>query len=105
MIDVDAEVRRFVGERPPAEWAWMRDPTYRAQMTTLRKLLAQVELAMVMESIPEPVRLRVVRTALFGAPDPEEAVQRVRDHEQLVQLAMRAPADTAWVTMTEVRHS
>lgn len=87
MIDVDDEVRRFVGERPPASWAWMRDPQYRQQMDTLRMLARLFDQSMIHEGIPEFVRQRVLRGALFGSPDPNEAVQRVHRHEQLVQLA------------------
>lgn len=95
MIDVDEEVRRFVGDRPPAAWAWMRDPQYRAQMETLRLLARLFDQAMTAEGIPEWIRLRVLRAGLFGSPDPAEALQRVHRHEQLVQLAMQAPPLTA----------
>lgn len=105
MIDVDDEVRRFVGERPPAAWAWMRDPQYHAQMALLRNFVKLMEEALQAEGIPENMRLRVVRTTLFGAPDPYDAIARVHRHEAQVRLAMHAPVDTSWLQMTEVRHS
>lgn len=105
MIDVDDEVRRFVGERPPAAWAWMRDPEYHAQMTLLRNFVKLMEAALQAEGIPENMRLRVVRTTLFGAPDPYEAIARVFQHEAEIQRLMKAPADTLRLQMTEVRHS
>lgn len=93
LIDIDDEVRRYVGERPPAAWAWMRDPEYRQQMETVRTLARMYDRAMADEHIPELVRLRVLRVALFGSPDPVEAVYRVSQREQLVKLLAMGPPD------------
>lgn len=89
----------------PAERAWARyvarfrshrkavhaDQQHRAQIAWLRRMIDTIDMAMEDEGIGPRSRERVIRTVLYGAPDPDAALARVEEHEQLVREMAMSP--------------
>lgn len=91
--EVDGLYHRHLLRAPDAEDAVMRDGLYRAQMETLRRLLHHTDQAMEFERIPVEVRDRVIRTLLYGCPDPVEARRRERDREAVLAKVRSTPSE------------
>jgi hypothetical protein len=69
------------------------DAAYQLQMHVIRSMLSLLEDALKGEGVPETTSERVVRRLLTGSPwpDEEEARDRMREHEEAVQVLMLAP--------------
>jgi hypothetical protein len=87
----EEEYRRYVDRMPGAREASLTDPTYASQMHFIRRMLATTELALENERVPDEVRQRVIRTVLFGSPDPEEGIRRQEQHRAMVAQLRNAP--------------
>lgn len=78
---VDQTIGRYIKRVHGASHAYLNDPTYRASMEQIRRLLQLVETALQTEGVPEETRLRVIRTVVFGAPDEDAVERRLAQHE------------------------
>jgi len=57
----------------------------------LRRLLADLEAILEDEEVPPEITVRVIRAMVYGSPDPGEAEQRMRHHDEMVKLLARVP--------------
>lgn len=89
--EVDDLINRFLGRMPDAREANHTDPQYRWQITWLRRMLATMDLAMEDEGVPEHVRLRIIRTLVYGAPNEAEALARVEQMKAHAETLAKAP--------------
>lgn len=87
--EVDQEFQRYATGMPGVREAMTTDAAFAAQMQLIRRLVATVDLALDAEGIAADVRTRVVRTILFGAPDPAAAEVRIEQLRQMTDLASR----------------
>jgi hypothetical protein len=78
-------------ERLGGRRAYLEDPQHHWQMTWLRRMLDVIDMAMEDEGVDERSRERVIRTVLYGAPDPGEAERRIDEQQKQIELLMTAP--------------
>jgi hypothetical protein len=82
---VQAAVARYRA-RVDDDRAARTDPQYNAQWKWLMRMLETADMAMEDEGIPRESRERVIRTILYGAPDPVEADRRIDERQRTVEL-------------------
>jgi len=90
--DVRARVDQVLREVPHLAVAIATDPAIAASVTWLRHLLGIVDAVLAAEHAPPGVRARVMRAVVFGAVDPDEALQRAADRHLLMERLRRASA-------------
>jgi hypothetical protein len=83
---VDRYRRRIDGDRADRD-----DPQYHWQWRWLVNMLEVVDMAMEDEGIDERSRERVIRTILYGAPDPIEADRRIDEQRRMVDEMRSRP--------------
>jgi hypothetical protein len=87
---VDAVVHRYRA-RVDDDRAARTDPQYNAQWRWMVRMLETADMAMEDEGIDPRSRERVIRTILYGAPDPAEADRRIDEHLRLVEEMRTRP--------------
>jgi hypothetical protein len=90
MNRTDELIDRYLHRMPGASEAYRNDATYHAQFHFMRRVLTAVDMAMEDEGVPEATRVRVLRSAIYGAPDEWDAEQRIQQvSSEAVRLAMQ----------------
>lgn len=80
----DEVISRYLSRMPGAQEANALNAEYHAQIALLRRLLTVADLVMEDEGVPESVRLRVLRTVMYGSPDEGAAERQQVDRAKLV---------------------
>lgn len=91
MTEIDRLLERWLERIPEGRTANLYDAQYRAQFTWMRRAFTAMDLAMEDEGIPEPTRLRIIRTLVYGAPDEAEALARMDRMAVEVEKLATAP--------------
>ncbi len=92
-VDLRPLLERYL-DNPAAQRAYADDAMYHASITILRRVLEAVDGAMRTEEIPEEVRERVIRLALYGGgPNVHEAHRRMVDFAERVARLEANPRD------------
>lgn len=90
---VEDVIRRYEERMPGASRARHLDPLYHHQVAWMRSMLRLADIAMEDEGMPSETRARVIRTVVYGGPNPEDSELRVELNEELVKrLAEQGPA-------------
>lgn len=97
--EIDQLLDRWLARVPEARSALHKDAQYHTQFTFMRRAFTAMDMAMEDEGIPEPVRLRIIRTLVYGAPDEAEALARVERQTAEVERLKWAPP--AGITVPE----
>lgn len=87
MTNVRDEIDRYLQRMSNAREAMLKDPQYHWQMEWARRNLELMNLALDNEGIPEDIRVRVIRTVLYGTADESEALRRIDQTQRLMQKA------------------
>lgn len=98
MKEIDRMLERWLERFPRARTAHRFDAQYRAQFTFMSRTFTAM--AMQDEGIPEPVRLRIIRTLIYGAPDETEALARM--DRMAAEVDKLATTTTASFSLDEV---
>lgn len=80
----DQVISRYLRRMPGAKEAHALDPQYHAQISLLRRMLSVADMVMEDEGVPEEIRLRVIRTIMYGSPDEGAAERQQATHTKLV---------------------
>jgi hypothetical protein len=87
---VDGLIGEYLRHDLVAGTAYRGDGEFHAEMAAVRRWLASMDAAMDAERIGEEVRERVLRTVVFGTPDPDVAVERMARRRRMAEdLACR----------------
>ncbi len=89
--EIDRLLDRWLERIPEASTAHRHDSTYHAQFTFICRTSVTLEMVMEDEGIPEHVRLRIIRTLIYGAPDETEALARMDGHAAQVERLETMP--------------
>lgn len=82
--DIDEIVHRYLSRMPGAREAYHHDPAYHSQIKFMRSVFIGVDMAMEDEGVPVETRRRVLRSVMFGAPEPgHDDPGLVLPHERL----------------------
>jgi hypothetical protein len=87
---VDRALGRYQ-ERLGDRRTYLEDPQNHWQWKWIRRMLDITDMAMEDEGVDEHSRERVIRTILYGAPDPLEAEQRIQRQQEMVERLKTAP--------------
>ncbi|MEU0078537.1 hypothetical protein ABZY58_11625 [Micromonospora tulbaghiae] len=85
MTGVRDEIDRYLQRMPHAREAMLKDPQYHWQIQWARRNLELMDLALDNEGVPEDVRVRVIRTVLYGTADEAEALRRIDQTQRRMQ--------------------
>jgi len=96
--DVDRLMSRYLNGVADADKAYATDPMYHAQVAWMRRTFTALDLVMEDEGIPEDVRLRVIRTLIYGAPSEAEALERTRPVAEATARRMVIGQPSLWRT-------
>jgi hypothetical protein len=88
---VQAAVARYRSRLGDDDRAQRTDPTYNYQWRWLVRMLETADMAMEDEGVDRSSRERVIRTILYGAPDPVEADRRIDQQQRLVEEMRTRP--------------
>lgn len=73
---------RWADRMPGAHHAYMNDPTTHYQVQLMDAILATVDMAMEDEGVPEDARQRIIRTVVYGSPNPADAEVRIAQQKE-----------------------
>jgi hypothetical protein len=65
------------------------DPLYAAHLKWAQDMLRIADQAMEREGVPEDARRRVASAVMFGGFDEDEAVRRIKEHAEQVEMLKR----------------
>lgn len=83
MTDHIRQARERWSERMPGAYrAYMNDATHHYQVDLVDTILATVDMAMEDEGVPEAARQRIIRTVVYGSPNPADAELRMAQNEE-----------------------
>jgi hypothetical protein len=88
---VDELIDRYLDRVHRASEADLMDATYHAMIGWMRRLLTSVDMVMEDEGIPEAIRLRIIRAAIYGAPDETAALDRIDAHRRAAEATASRP--------------
>jgi len=86
---IDGLLDRYLRSARDAGLAFDGDARFHAEMQMARRWLASMDDAMAAEGVGGEARERVLRTVIYGVPDPMEAMQRMAEHQRLTELVVR----------------
>lgn len=79
-------VEDYLRRYPGAEETASTEGQFSAELALLRRILHTADLAMEDEGVGEEVRVRVLRTVVYGAADPEAGAHRRREQVQMMRV-------------------
>jgi hypothetical protein len=92
MTEYDPEpvLNEYVDRVPTARQAVHNDPLFQTHMEWLDRVLRLAVPAMRAEGLDPRACNRVVNTIIYGAPDPDAAIERITDQQTKLEAARRA---------------
>lgn len=76
---------------PGADRIRLSDPIAHFQTHYIDTMLTLADMAMEDEGIPEETRQRVIRTVVYGSPNPADVELRIAQHEENMARILNAP--------------
>jgi hypothetical protein len=82
---VDDLISSYVRQGATAGAAYRGDATFHAEMQMARRWLSAMNDAMRTEGVSSEARERVLRTVIYGVPDPDVAVNRMAERQRRIE--------------------
>ncbi|MET9222343.1 hypothetical protein ABZX65_26765 [Streptomyces sp. NPDC003300] len=94
MTEYDPEpvLNKYIERVPAAHKAVLNDPPFKVHMEWLDRVLRLSVPAMRREGLDPRACNRVVNTIVYGAPEPDAAIERIADQHAKLETLKRAPA-------------
>ncbi len=89
--EVDRLLDRWLQRMSGSREALRDDARYYAQFSFMRRTFVAMDMAMEDEGISEIIRLRIIRTLVYGAPDEADALARIERQKAEVERLKWAP--------------
>lgn len=80
---------RYQLNMPGAHEAWLNDPTHHYLVTWMDTMLTAVDMVMEDEGIAPEVRERIIRTVVYGGPNPADAEQRIAQQREAAREMLK----------------
>jgi hypothetical protein len=77
-IDADALLAEYLDRVPRGHQIYMHDPLFHGHIEKLRRLLPVLNAVLGLEGLDPEACSRVLRTVVYGHPDPDEAIAELR---------------------------